>query len=95
MRFLELDKVLKLNMEDETINPERSNQIALKWRSSQPDWGRLENQIKMINQIYRMEKNFLNGSKNIRHSYRTSQPGCLGEGEFIKDLFNWLSGNRQ
>ena len=51
MVLLEMEEALKLNLEDGTIYFERSNQTAQKCRSSQPDQGKLEDQLNVTNKI--------------------------------------------
>ena len=72
---LEIDKVLKLNMEDEAIDFEWSNKITQKRRISWPYRGRLENQLKLANEIARVGKKFLKWSRNIWKSTWISQWG--------------------
>ena len=70
-------KVLKLNLEEETIKFKRSNKIAQELWSYRSDQGRLDNQLELDNQIAQMEKKFLIRSKKIMHSDRKIQPGWL------------------
>ena len=65
MELLEIDEALKLNLEDGTIYFERSNKIAQRCISSQPDKGKLEDQLEVTNKIARMESSLLNISRNI------------------------------
>ena len=50
MVLLEMDEALKLNEEYRIIDFERFNHIAKKCRSYRPDWGKLEDQLKVTNQ---------------------------------------------
>ena len=71
--MIRIDKVLKLNLKDETINFKRYNK-SLKIREV---LDLIE--LKLDNRINQMEKKFLNILKKIRHSDQTSQSSCSRE----------------
>ena len=58
MILIKIDKVIKLNLKDKAIDFDRFNQITKKGRSSWPDQRRLENQIKLSNEIDLTGNNF-------------------------------------
>ena len=60
-----MDEALKLNLKGGTIYIERSIQISQKCRSYRLDWGGLEDQLKLTDQIAQMDNNLLNRSRNI------------------------------
>ena len=84
MTFLEIYKVLKLNLEDKAIGFERSNQITQNWRSAWLNRRRLENQLELANEIAQVGQEFLNWSRKIWQSTRISQWGHLRGGEILK-----------
>ena len=82
MILIRIDKVLKLNLKDETINFKRYNK-SLKIREV---LDLIE--LKLDNRINQMEKKFLNILKKISQSALAIISGSSREKEFLGEFLN-------
>ena len=95
MVLLEIDKVLKLNLEDKAIDFEQSNQINQNWRSYWLDQRIFECQLELAKENDRLGEEFLNLPKNIWQLTWISQWGCSKRGKVLNNFFIRLRGTRQ